>query len=276
MLAHKRMKEIGGGIVLTENGKILHEIPPQLSGCASAEPFETVLQQIETLRKSSHWARLSIWLPNWYTRLFPKYTFAVYSSDTKRNIWCHEKNCTLSVYNALKYNRVELYHLCHISDNCYRADMSNGSLHCHVSENTYVELLKQRALTWRVKWPDWKMILSVTLADQHMLNNWARRGACLWSRRAFRTTCIFRADLMKQKWFWYRKQTSLSDCRTRKMTELVDFVYDKEASAYERTDGISSVEPNLSWFVQSSLLRLKKIVRKDTAFSAECRAKRCQ
>ncbi|MCY7629453.1 MULTISPECIES: hypothetical protein [Bacillus] len=46
---------------------------------------------------------------------------------------------------------------------------------------------------------------------------------------------------MKQKWSGYRKQTSLSDCRTRKMTELVEFVYDKEASAYERTDGISSV-----------------------------------
>ncbi|MCM3028516.1 amidohydrolase family protein [Bacillus safensis] len=51
MLAHKRMKEIGGGIVLTENGKILHEIPLQLSGCASAEPFETVLQQEQTLRE---------------------------------------------------------------------------------------------------------------------------------------------------------------------------------------------------------------------------------
>ncbi|KIL23371.1 hypothetical protein B4134_0681 [Bacillus safensis] len=42
-------------------------------------------------------------------------------------------------------------------------------------------------------------------------------------------------DLTKQKSSLYWKQTSLSDCHTRKMTELVEFVYDKEASAYERT-----------------------------------------
>ena len=53
MLAHKRMKEIGGGIVLAENGKIVHEIPLQLSGCASTEPFETVLQQ-ESKRYASY------------------------------------------------------------------------------------------------------------------------------------------------------------------------------------------------------------------------------
>lgn len=83
--------------------------------------------------------------------------------------------------------------------------------------------------------PKCKMNLSVTLADQHILNNQARRGAGLSSRQAFYTYCFLGKDLTEQKCSRYRRQTSLSDCRTRNMTKLVEFVYDKEASAYERT-----------------------------------------
>ena len=121
-----------------------------------------------------------------------------------------------------------------------------------------------------------KWICRLTLADQHILNDWARRGAYFWSRRAFQTPCFLGQTYLRQKRSWYRKQTSLSDCRTSKMTELVEFVYDKEASAYERTDGISSVEINLSWFVQSSLLRLKNISQERYRFLRKMSCERCQ
>lgn len=51
LLAFKRMKEIGGGIVLAENGKILHEIPLHLSGGASNEMYEKVLEREKTLKE---------------------------------------------------------------------------------------------------------------------------------------------------------------------------------------------------------------------------------
>jgi adenine deaminase len=41
--AYKRMKEIGGGIVLTENGKVLFEMPLQLDGSASTSDLEEVM-----------------------------------------------------------------------------------------------------------------------------------------------------------------------------------------------------------------------------------------
>lgn len=51
LLAFKRMKEIGGGIVLAENGKILHEIPLHLSGGASIETYEKVLEREKALKE---------------------------------------------------------------------------------------------------------------------------------------------------------------------------------------------------------------------------------
>ena len=51
LLAFKRMKEIGGGIVLAENGKILHEIPLHLSGGASIETYEKALEREKALKE---------------------------------------------------------------------------------------------------------------------------------------------------------------------------------------------------------------------------------
>ncbi|PAO68292.1 MULTISPECIES: adenine deaminase [Bacillus] len=50
LLAFARMKEIGGGIVLAENGNILYEIPLALCGCASSEAYEVVLEKEQKLR----------------------------------------------------------------------------------------------------------------------------------------------------------------------------------------------------------------------------------
>ncbi|OKL36163.1 adenine deaminase C-terminal domain-containing protein [Domibacillus mangrovi] len=49
--AFERMQEIGGGIVLAENGEILHEIPLPLSGIMSDQPFETVIEQERKLKE---------------------------------------------------------------------------------------------------------------------------------------------------------------------------------------------------------------------------------
>ncbi|MGM7724714.1 adenine deaminase C-terminal domain-containing protein [Metabacillus sp. Hm71] len=54
LAAYKRMKEIGGGIVLTENGNVLFEMPLQLNGSASKEGLESVMfkqNQLNTLLK---------------------------------------------------------------------------------------------------------------------------------------------------------------------------------------------------------------------------------
>ncbi|WP_349409301.1 adenine deaminase C-terminal domain-containing protein [Pseudalkalibacillus sp. SCS-8] len=47
--AFNRMKELGGGIVLTENGNVVTEIPLSLNGGFSTEPMETVMEQQEQL-----------------------------------------------------------------------------------------------------------------------------------------------------------------------------------------------------------------------------------
>jgi adenine deaminase len=52
--AFARMKEIGGGIVLTENGNVIFEMPLQLNGSASNEAMEEVMlkqQQLNALLK---------------------------------------------------------------------------------------------------------------------------------------------------------------------------------------------------------------------------------
>ncbi|MBG9821296.1 hypothetical protein ABE59_11435 [Bacillus safensis] len=87
-----------------------------------------------------------------------------------------------------------------------------------------------------MKYSNCKMNLPVTLIGQHILNNPSKAGRIFVVSPSFLQSLYMRAeDLTKQKSSLYWKQTSLSDCHTRKMTELVEFVYDKEASAYERT-----------------------------------------
>ncbi|HEY9577523.1 MAG TPA: adenine deaminase C-terminal domain-containing protein [Pseudobacillus sp.] len=48
--AFNRMKEIGGGIVLAESGKVIYEIPLELSGLMSTKPFEEVMREEELLK----------------------------------------------------------------------------------------------------------------------------------------------------------------------------------------------------------------------------------
>lgn len=43
LAAYKRMKELGGGIVLTEKGRVIFEMPLQLNGSASSEELEQVI-----------------------------------------------------------------------------------------------------------------------------------------------------------------------------------------------------------------------------------------
>ncbi|MGG3641361.1 adenine deaminase C-terminal domain-containing protein [Bacillus gobiensis] len=50
LLSFERLKEIGGGIVLAENGKVIHEIPLQLGGAASSAPYDTLLVQEQKLK----------------------------------------------------------------------------------------------------------------------------------------------------------------------------------------------------------------------------------
>ncbi|WP_044894265.1 adenine deaminase C-terminal domain-containing protein [Bacillus alveayuensis] len=47
--AFQRLKEIGGGIVLTENGEVLHEIPLHINGVASAKSFLEIMEEEKTL-----------------------------------------------------------------------------------------------------------------------------------------------------------------------------------------------------------------------------------
>lgn len=49
--AFKRMKELGGGIVLAEKGEVLHEIPLEICGGASAEEFSEVVQKEERFKQ---------------------------------------------------------------------------------------------------------------------------------------------------------------------------------------------------------------------------------
>ena len=50
LLAWKRLKEIGGGIVLVHNGDILHEIPLPLGGIMSGEKISTIIKLEKRLK----------------------------------------------------------------------------------------------------------------------------------------------------------------------------------------------------------------------------------
>ncbi|MGV3273147.1 adenine deaminase [Bacillus sp. CIS52] len=86
LLAFSRMKEIGGGIVLAENGKILHEIPLALNGSASAESFEDVLEKEQKLRTLLEERGYRFCDPI-YTLLFLQSTHLPYIRITPRGIF---------------------------------------------------------------------------------------------------------------------------------------------------------------------------------------------
>ncbi|MDA1477114.1 adenine deaminase C-terminal domain-containing protein [Bacillus changyiensis] len=86
LLAFKRMKEIGGGIVLAENGKILHEIPLHISGGASNETYKTVLEREETL-KELLFARGYMFNDPIYTLYFLQSTHLPYIRVTPKGIF---------------------------------------------------------------------------------------------------------------------------------------------------------------------------------------------
>jgi adenine deaminase len=47
--AFQRMKEIGGGIVLTENEQVIHEIPLPLNGMMSQKPLPSLIEEVKKL-----------------------------------------------------------------------------------------------------------------------------------------------------------------------------------------------------------------------------------
>lgn len=86
LLAFARMKEIGGGIVLAENGNILHEIPLALCGCASSEAYEEVLEKEQKLRDLLTERGYEFCDPV-YTLLFLQSTHLPYIRITPRGIF---------------------------------------------------------------------------------------------------------------------------------------------------------------------------------------------
>lgn len=49
-IAFNRMKEVGGGIVLVENGEVIHEIPLTLAGVMSDKDMETLIEEEKQLK----------------------------------------------------------------------------------------------------------------------------------------------------------------------------------------------------------------------------------
>ncbi|MCY9376118.1 adenine deaminase [Bacillus sp. T17B1] len=86
LLAFARMKEIGGGIVLAENGSILYEIPLALCGCASSEAYEDVLEKEQKLRDLLTERGYEFCDPV-YTLLFLQSTHLPYIRITPRGIF---------------------------------------------------------------------------------------------------------------------------------------------------------------------------------------------
>lgn len=86
LLAFQRLKEIGGGIVLSENGKVIHEIPLHLGGAASSAPYESLLVQekklIDLLKDRGYRFKDPI-----YTLLFLQSTHLPYIRITPRGIF---------------------------------------------------------------------------------------------------------------------------------------------------------------------------------------------
>lgn len=86
LLAFKRMKELGGGIVLTEEGEIIHEIPLELGGHMSNKRMEDLMKEEEKLdllvRERGYKYSDSI-----YTLLFLSSTHLPYIRITPKGIY---------------------------------------------------------------------------------------------------------------------------------------------------------------------------------------------
>ena len=50
-LAFNRLKEIGGGIVLTEQGQVIHELPLKLKGVMSNKEVPELIKEENELKK---------------------------------------------------------------------------------------------------------------------------------------------------------------------------------------------------------------------------------
>ncbi|BCB02207.1 adenine deaminase C-terminal domain-containing protein [Bacillus sp. KH172YL63] len=84
--AFRRMKEIGGGIVLTENGEVLHEIPLPLSGLLSQKDMPELIEE-EKVLKSLLKERGYRFADPIYTLLFLQSTHLPYIRMTQKGIY---------------------------------------------------------------------------------------------------------------------------------------------------------------------------------------------
>ncbi|MFD2912057.1 adenine deaminase C-terminal domain-containing protein [Jeotgalibacillus terrae] len=92
--AFNRMKEIGGGIVLTDKGERLHEIPLALGGVMSDQPMETLIEQEKELRNVLNNRGYAFDDPV-YTLLFLSSTHLPYLRVTQRGIYDVKKKTVL-------------------------------------------------------------------------------------------------------------------------------------------------------------------------------------
>ncbi|MBS4197273.1 adenine deaminase C-terminal domain-containing protein [Lederbergia citri] len=86
ILAFKRMKEIGGGIVLAENGKIIHEIPLTLTGIMSDQSVDELIIAEEKLKELLYERGYSFTDPI-YSLLFFSATHLPYIRVTQSGIY---------------------------------------------------------------------------------------------------------------------------------------------------------------------------------------------
>ncbi len=84
--AFERMKEIGGGIVLTENGEVLHEIPLPLSGLFSKKDMPELIEE-EKILKNLLKERGYRFTDPIYTLLFLQSTHLPYIRVTQKGIY---------------------------------------------------------------------------------------------------------------------------------------------------------------------------------------------
>lgn len=92
--AFKRMKEIGGGIVLMDQGEMLHEIPLSLGGVMSDQPMETLIEDEKKLRSVLKGCGYRFDDPV-YTLLFLSSTHLPYLRVTQRGIYDVKKKTVL-------------------------------------------------------------------------------------------------------------------------------------------------------------------------------------
>jgi adenine deaminase len=86
LLAFERLQEIGGGIVLSENGSVIHEIPLHLGGSASSAAYETVFAEEKKLKELLKERGYKFPDPI-YTLLFLQSTHLPYIRVTPRGIF---------------------------------------------------------------------------------------------------------------------------------------------------------------------------------------------